>query len=366
MALSNKQVIIGAVIIGFFVGNAILTAAVGSSESEKKEKNDAEYIEIKSKNTPEVVSTENYTNPNKPAVNNNKRDQSDEVKVEAAKPVVTTNAIEGDPIEELNNLIGLEDVKAEVKSLMNIVKIQKQREAKGLKNASISYHCVFSGSPGTGKTTVARILAAIYKDLGVIKKGHLVETDRSGLIGEYVGQTGPKTNHLVDSALGGVLFIDEAYALLDSKGGGYGEEAVATLLKRMEDDRDNLVVIVAGYKDEMKKFIDSNPGLQSRFTRYIDFPDYSSEELYKIFRMRSDKYKYVLDADADATLRELLDEVVASKSKNFGNGRYVRNLFEMCTTQQANRLGTKNNVSEADLCQITREDVLKAYKLVKQ
>ena len=242
----------------------------------------------------------------------------------------------------------------------------------------MSYHCVFSGSPGTGKTTGARILARIYKDLGVIKKGHLVETDRSGLIGEYVGQTGPKTNNLIDSALGGVLFIDEAYALLDSKGGGYGDEAVATLLKRMEDDRDNLVVIVAGYRNEMKRFIDSNPGLQSRFTRYIDFPDYSGEDLYKIFMVRVKKYSYTLDAEAEQDLRQTLDHVVANKDairnimryfrgmKNFGNGRYVRNLFEMCTTQQANRIAKLSNPDKQQLCQMKREDIEQASKLVKQ
>ena len=165
--------------------------------------------------------------------------------------VVVNKPIEGDPYEELNDLIGLEEVKAEVRSLANFVKVQKQREAKGLKTPNLSYHLVFTGSPGTGKTTVARIVARIYKDLGILKKGHLVETDRSGLIGQYVGQTAPRVNAMCDSALNGVLFIDEAYAITQSESGNdYGAEAVATLLKRMEDDRDRLVVIVAGYTNE--------------------------------------------------------------------------------------------------------------------
>ena len=176
-----------------------------------------------------------------------------------------------------------DEKKEEVRSLANFVKIQKQREAKGLKTPKMSFHLVFTGSPGTGKTTVARIVARIYKDLGVLKKGHLVETDRSGLVANYVGQTATKTNEIVDSALNGVLFIDEAYALVPTanKNNDYGQEAISTLLKRMEDDRDKLVVIVAGYTKEMNRFIDSNPGLKSRFNRYINFPDYTSGELIR-------------------------------------------------------------------------------------
>lgn len=367
---NNNQIIIGATIIGFFLFSAILTVAVPTDDDKDDDK---QTIEVNF----QPINTESSAKKGHPVdtakieasirdIKNGTRDQSDEKKISKDQPVVKTEALETDPMEELNSLIGLEEVKAEVQSLANIVKIQKEREAKGLKNTSMSYHCVFSGSPGTGKTTVARILARIYKDLGVLKKGHLVETDRSGLIAEYVGQTGPKTNHLIDSALGGVLFIDEAYALLDSKGGGYGEEAIATLLKRMEDNRDNLVVIVAGYRNEMKRFIDSNPGLQSRFTRYIDFPDYSGEDLYKIFMMRAKKYSYKLDSEADNYLRQALDYVVAHKNKNFGNGRYVRNLFEMATTQQANRLSTYSNLTEDDLCNLSKEDLEKAYKLVQQ
>ena len=282
-----------------------------------------------------------------------------------ADSVQRRDVLEGDPMKELESLTGMPEVKKEVKSLANFIKVQKQREAQGLKTPKISYHLVFTGSPGTGKTTVARIIARIYKDLGVLKSGHLVETDRSGLIAEYVGQTGVKTNHLCDSALNGVLFIDEAYSLVDEGVGGYGNEALATLLKRMEDDRDRLVVIVAGYTNEMKRFIDSNPGLQSRFNRYINFPDFKPGELVEIFMNRMNKYGYKLDDDADKYLREKFKYVYQHKSKNFGNGRYVRNVFEQTITEQANRVAKYSTPSKSELSTITVEDLRKACDFVK-
>ena len=271
--------------------------------------------------------------------------------------------IERDPYEELDELIGLEDVKAEVHSLANFVKVQKQREQQGLKTPKLSYHLVFTGSPGTGKTTVARIIARIYKDLGILKKGHTVETDRSGLVAKYMGQTAQQTNHVVDSALNGVLFIDEAYSLVPegNLSGDYGQEAIATLLKRMEDDRDRLVVIIAGYPKEMNRFIDSNPGLKSRFTRYINFPDYTSKELFEIFvKLYLKKNQYTITDDAAAYLRKSLDEAVAHKDKNFGNARYVRNVFEKAIQEQANRVSTLKNATARDLTEITIEDIQKA------
>lgn len=261
-----------------------------------------------------------------------------------------------DNLAELNSLIGLERVKKDVDSLRNLIKIQAMRKKQGLPNTSVSYHCVFSGNPGTGKTTVARILAGIYKELGLLKKGHLVEVDRSKLVGEYVGQTAPKTNKVIDEALDGVLFIDEAYTLV-GEGSDYGAEAIATLLKRMEDDRNRLVVILAGYTDEIKEFIDSNPGLQSRFNRYIQFDDYTTEELMEIFKRSLKQSKYRIKRDAYDALTNTVDAAVAAKDKNFGNARYVRNLFEKVVQNQANRLARMASINNEELSIITLEDV---------
>ncbi len=260
-------------------------------------------------------------------------------------------------IAELNSLIGLERVKKDVDSLRNLIKIQAMRKQQGLPNTSLSYHCVFSGNPGTGKTTVARIVAGIYKELGILKKGHLVEVDRSKLVGEYVGQTAPKTNKVIDEALDGVLFIDEAYSLV-GEGNDYGAEAIATLLKRMEDDRDRLVVILAGYTNEIKEFIDSNPGLQSRFNRYIQFDDYSTDELTEIFKRNLRKSRYKIKRDAFEELRNQIERAVISRDKNFGNARYVRNLFERIVQNQANRLARMDAIDNDDLSIITREDII--------
>lgn len=265
------------------------------------------------------------------------------------------------PMRELEDLIGLASVKTEVSNIYNLVKIQKVRASKGLNAPNISYHCVFTGNPGTGKTTVARLVAQIYKELGILSKGHLVETDRSGLVAEYVGQTAVKTNKIIDSALDGVLFIDEAYSLVQNGGcNDFGLESIATLLKRMEDNRDRLVVILAGYSDEMKQFIDSNPGLQSRFNRYINFEDYSADELGSIFEFNLSKYDYKLTGEAVHAIKEVMTEAVANKDKNFGNARFVRNLFEKTLERQAKRLAASPNLSsltEEALTEITEEDI---------
>ncbi len=268
-----------------------------------------------------------------------------------------------DPYQELNELIGLTEVKNEVMSLVNFVKVQKQREEKGLKVPKLSFHLVFTGSPGTGKTTVARIVARIYHDLGILKTDHLVEADRSDLVAEYVGQTAIKTNALVDSALNGVLFIDEAYSLTPEKqGADYGQEAIATLLKRMEDDRDKLVVIVAGYPDEMKRFIESNPGLKSRFTRYIDFPDYTEQELIDIFGLYLKKNEYTISNDARVYMKEKLQEVLKHRDKFFGNARYMRNVFEKAVQCQANRLSRQKNATAQQLMEINLADIKEAMQ----
>lgn len=283
--------------------------------------------------------------------------EKEHVKAGEVKTEVVVNDVLPDAAGQLNTLIGLASVKEEIKALASFVKVQKMREKKGMKTSPISYHCVFTGNPGTGKTTVARIVSEIYKELGILKKGHLVETDRSGLVAEYVGQTAVKTNKIIDSALDGILFIDEAYSLVDGGSSDYGKEAISTLLKRMEDDRNRLVVILAGYTDDMKRFIDSNPGLQSRFNRYIEFPDYSPDELLRIFVSMAEKYEYLLSGDAIIVLQNAFEQAVATKDKNFGNGRYVRNLYEKIIEHQATRISKQVKVSSSSLATIEAEDV---------
>ena len=260
-------------------------------------------------------------------------------------------------IEKLDELIGLRSVKQEIYSLRNFLVIQQERLKKGMKSTQVSNHCVFLGNPGTGKTTVARIVAQIYKELGVLKSGHLVETDRSGLVAEYVGQTAVKTNKIIDSALDGILFIDEAYSLIDGGDSDYGKEAISTLIKRMEDDRNRLIVILAGYKDEMNRFLDSNPGLQSRFNRIIEFPDYSADELFQIFEVNCRKFDYTMSDAFSKKLKDVLYKAVLNKEKGFGNARFVRNLFEKTIENQANRLSKVGNLTKETLSRIEAEDL---------
>ena len=267
-----------------------------------------------------------------------------------------------DAMAALDGLVGLEPVKQEVKTLAKFIEIQRKRKEAGLREAPVSYHGVFTGNPGTGKTTVARILADIFRELGVVTKGHLVEPDRSGLVGEYVGQTAVKTNKVIDSALDGVLFVDEAYTLVQSGGNDYGGEAIATLLKRMEDDRERLVVVLAGYTGEMKKFIDSNPGLRSRFSRYVEFPDYTAEELAGIFMKTAERSEYVCDDDVRASIVQIMERAVREKDRNFGNGRFVRNLFERAIQRQAVRLSTVAPLTAEMLSELTLHDLGFAYE----
>lgn len=247
-------------------------------------------------------------------------------------------------IPKLEELIGHTTIKQEIVALKNFLQIQISRQKNGLKTPTVSNHLVFTGNPGTGKTTVARIVAQIYKELGILKKGHLVETDRSGLVGQYIGHTAIKTNKIIDSALDGVLFIDEAYALSNDNNRDYGAEAIATLIKRMEDDRNRLVVILAGYPDEMKVFLDSNPGIRSRFNRYIHFPDYSLDELMQIFEQQCSKNDYTFTDEARQNLKLLFQSNLKKKDRNFGNGRFVRNVFEKTIHCQANRLVLQKNI----------------------
>ena len=261
-------------------------------------------------------------------------------------------------MEELDRLIGLEGVKKNLSNLINVIRIRKIREDMGLSQTEMSLHLVFSGNPGTGKTTVARLLAKIYKALGVVSKGQLVEVDRAGLVEGYVGQTAQKTQEVIDKALGGVLFIDEAYTLTNNKeSGDYGQEAVDTLLKRMEDDRDKFVVIVAGYTEPMEEFLESNPGLRSRFSKFIEFADYSDEELYTIFISMCEAQDYHVTEDAKEILKEHFRRIVEEKDVNFANAREVRNYFERCIERQANRLVHEESLDRSDIMTFTVEDV---------
>jgi len=261
-------------------------------------------------------------------------------------------------LEELDSLIGLDGVKREVHSLINLIKVRKMRQEHDLKVMDMSFHMVFTGNPGTGKTTVARLVAKIYKQLGFLSSGQLIETDRSGLVAGYVGQTAGKVTEVVKSALGGILFIDEAYALA-RKGmdNDFGREAIDTLVKLMEDNRDDLVVIVAGYTDEMHDFLTSNPGLISRFNKYIDFPDYADDELMAILAMNAKKQGYVIADGANAVVRGMLEAMTVSDRLDFGNARGMRNTLEKLVQEQANRIaGMTGEITKDMLCEITEQD----------
>ena len=262
--------------------------------------------------------------------------------------------------EELNELIGLTGVKREVNNLINIATIHSLRKQNGLKTVDMSLHMVFSGNPGTGKTTIARLMSRIYKSLGILSKGHLVEVDRSGLVAGYVGQTATKTAGVIEKALGGVLFIDEAYALNSKSENDFGQEAIDTLLKAMEDHRDDLVVIVAGYDGLMDEFIHSNPGLESRFNRFMHFDDYTVDEMLGILKLQLKKGQYTLCDEAMEAIKDYI-EAANTNSISFGNARGIRNIFERLMVTQANRLAENTeNLSAEDLMAITKDDVLAA------
>jgi hypothetical protein len=263
-------------------------------------------------------------------------------------------------LAQLESLVGLDGVKNEIKRLSGFLEIQKQRCQASLQIAQVSLHLVFAGAPGTGKTTVARIVAEIYHALGLLKKGHLVETDRSGLVGQYVGHTSKKTNDVIDSALGGILFIDEAYGLTKNGGeGDFGGEAIDTLVKRMEDERHQLVVIVAGYPNEMQDFLDSNPGLRSRFNTHLFFDNYTAAELSHIFSIFCKSNDYALNQAAKVKLEKLFQHHAAHAGPSFGNGRFARNLFEQVIRNQAFRLSQQQGTLDRDtLITLTPADIV--------
>jgi len=269
-------------------------------------------------------------------------------------------------MKELNELVGLENIKKNVEDLTNFLKIQKIREEKGLKTSNNSLHAVFMGPPGTGKTTVARLLGRIFKHLGYLDNGHLVETDRAGMVAGYVGQTAIKSNEIITTALDGVLFIDEAYSLTSGGLNDFGSEAIEIILKRMEDNRNNLVVVAAGYPDEMEFFIQSNPGLQSRFNRYFTFAHFSKENLLAIFKLIAKKGDFILTQDAEDKLSEIIHKVHEKKHRGFGNARTMRNLFEKIIERQANRIVKIDPITEEILTTLTEEDVPEILKTVKE
>lgn len=265
---------------------------------------------------------------------------------------------------ELDSYIGLATVKEEVRNLINMASVYKLRRQHDLPTTDMSLHMVFTGNPGTGKTMMARMMARIYRSLGILSKGQLVEVDRSGLVAGYVGQTALKTQKVIEKAMGGVLFVDEAYALNGRSENDFGQEAIDTLLKAMEDHRDDLVVIVAGYTDLMDKFIHSNPGLESRFNRFLLFEDYSLDELVAIFKMRCGK-GYVLSPEAEPLVRDYIAEESAA-GDSFGNARGVRNIFEHILVAQNNRLAKLDSVTRDDLMTLTADDVLHARGMVDE
>ena len=286
---------------------------------------------------------------------------------QAIEPVIDSQTAEEkereleEALAELSSLVGLEGVKRQVNTMVNLLQVQQMRAAQGMKVADISKHMVFLGNPGTGKTTVARLLAKLYRLLGVSRTGQLVEVDRSGLVRGYIGQTATRTQEVIEEALGGVLFIDEAYSLTVDKGqGDFGQEAVDTLLKAMEDHRDDLVVIVAGYTDLMERFLDSNPGLRSRFSNVIHFDDYSADELMAILVLNLTKQEYQLSPEAMRKARALIQDRVDHKPENFANGRDVRNLMEHAIANHAVRVASLEGArdSKAILGTIEPEDLV--------
>ena len=355
-----------------FFGDDVLTKMTKKSDKEKMNALlDEKLTSIKTGKTDTPQAEKNAGDKK---ADDKKADDKDKEKEKAEESVPPTDAPqaaagstpdkgekkepEKSAMEELDELIGLGTIKEDVKELISLVKMQKMREAKGMKTVPVSLHLVFSGNPGTGKTTVARILARLYKEIGVLSKGQLVEVDRSGLVAGFVGQTAIKTQDKIKEAMGGILFIDEAYTLNKEGGqGDFGQEAIDTILKAMEDNRKDLVVIVAGYTDLMKKFVESNPGLKSRFNKYMEFPDYTADELIQIWEMNCKKYNYTFSLEAKEMIEDIIKKREASKGENFANARDIRNMFETIITNHATRVSEMEDPSDNDLTTIMTMDI---------
>lgn len=294
-------------------------------------------------------------------VKENIRKKNNKTKLEVNKKVEeSTNKI----LAELDSLVGLDEVKRDVRVLASFIQVNNLRRDRGLKAPAISKHLVLTGNPGTGKTTVARLISRIYYSIGAIPKNNFVETSRAGLVAGYVGQTALKTQEVIEKAMGGVLFIDEAYSLVSDSKNDYGSEAIDTLISAMENNRDNLVVIVAGYEEPMQQFISSNPGLSSRFNRYLHFKDYDSEELMSIFLNLCEENEYILQEEAEAAIHKFLKSVYAQRGKEFGNARSVRNIFEKIIAYQAERIISMDSIDDDDLLELTLADIENALSRV--
>lgn len=283
--------------------------------------------------------------------------RKDEVRKAAAEQRAEEKPSLDELLEELEKLIGLREIKKDVKSLINLIKVRNLRKEQELRVPPLSLHMVFMGNPGTGKTTVARLLGSIYAAMGVLREGQLIEVDRSGLVAGYVGQTALKTQEVIKSALGGILFVDEAYSLALGGENDFGREAIETLLKAMEDHRDELIVIVAGYDKPMEIFLESNPGLKSRFNKFLRFPDYTGEELFGIFQLQCKKNMYVLSEEAEEALKKELDSMYENREENFGNGRDVRNIFEDSVVKHSNRVASIEKPTKEELMTLAPEDI---------